>query len=463
MKKIILIFLFTILLISSSCFYSCQSGLDVDPTPDNVVDEQNAITNIRELEAAINGIYDGLQNENYYGQYYTLWPDLAADNLRWTGSFITNREVDIRRILATNVTVFEIWRRLYSTINRANRVIDAIERVPGINAESKKQYLGEARFLRALAHFDLVRLYAKPYNNSTATSDLGVPIIKKATYTIAQASEGVTRNTVAEVYDFVIQELLACEELLTDAFFPKRASSIAAKALLARVYLYKQDWQKAEAKATEVINLMPPLTTRYQDIYQVKNSNEAIFELQFLNNDPNYLAFWLFPAEYGGRHEYEPTEELFMAYQENDLRLAFNLVPADTLNSIPPFAKKYYRIATNDDNCHILRLAEQYLIRAEARAQQNNLSGALEDLNAVRLRAGLQEASADTQAEVLRLVEKERQCELAFEGHRWFDLVRTGRAEEVLGISPQERFRLVFPIPQAEIVRNPKLVQNPGY
>jgi hypothetical protein len=458
MKKLIYILLLTI----GGCFYACQSGLDVDPTPDNSVDEQNAITNIRELEAAINGIYDGLQNENYYGQYYTLWPDLAADNLKWVGSFTTNREVDINRVLATNNTIFDIWRRLYSTINRANRVLDAIGKLQGLSQEAKNQYEGEARFLRALAHFDLVRFYAQPYS-STAASDLGIPIVKKAPYSITEASVWVARNTVAEVYDFIIEELLASEALLTDAYFPKRASALAAKALLARVYLYKKDWQKAEAKADEVINLMPPLTTRYQDIYQVKNSNEAILELQFLNNDPNYLAFWLFPAQFGGRHEYEPTPEIFQAYEENDLRLPFNLAPEDTTNFIPPFVKKYFRLATNDDNCLILRLAEQYLIRAEARAQLQNLTGALEDINAVRKRAGLQEAQANTQAEALLLIEKERQCELAFEGHRWFDLVRTRRAEEVLGFAPSDRFRLVFPIPQAEIVRNPKIVQNPGY
>lgn len=455
MKKFIYIFLLTI----GGCFYACQSGLDVDPAPDNLVDEQSAITSVRELEAAVNGIYDGLQSENYYGQYYTLWPDLAADNLNWVGSFITNREVDINRVLATNNTVFDIWRQLYSTINRANRVLDATAKLSGLSQEAKNQYEGEARFLRALAHFDLVRLYALPYSSSAA-SDLGIPIVKKASYTIAEASVQVSRNTVAEVYDFVIQELLASEDLLTSDYFPKRASALAAKALLARVYLYKKDWQKAEAKAGEVISLMPPLTTRYQDIYQVKNSNEAILELQFLNNDPNYLAFWLFPAEFGGRHEYEPTPEIFEAYEENDLRLPFNLAPEDTNNSIPPFVKKYFRLSGNDDNYLILRLAEQYLIRAEARAQLQNLNGALEDINAVRQRAGLEDAEANNQEEVLLWVEKERRCELAFEGHRWFDLVRTGRAEEVLGI---DRFRLVFPIPQAEIVRNPKILQNPGY
>jgi hypothetical protein len=201
------------------------------------------------------------------------------------------------------------------------------------------------------------------------------------------------------------------------------------------------------------------LVTTFRDLFETKNSSESILELQYSINNTNSLAFWFFTQALGGRWGFSPSQDLFDAYEAGDPRRDASIGLSDG----DRFGNKYFRITNEDDNVMVLRLAEMYLIRAEANMR---LGGAAADVRAdidvVRARAGLAPlpASVSGQAALTDAILQERRVEFAMEGHRFFDLRRLGRAEQILALASN---RLVFPVPQVERDVNPNLAQNPGY
>ncbi|MBC7922607.1 MAG: RagB/SusD family nutrient uptake outer membrane protein, partial [Ferruginibacter sp.] len=208
----------------------------------------------------------------------------------------------------------------------------------------------------------------------------------------------------------------------------------------------------------------------YRAVFETKNSAESIFEVQFDAVNSNSLSFFFYPTNLGGRNEVGPRgigSNLEAAYEAGDRRKNASISPRVVVDgrTIPEgIGIKYYRPGTGEDNVRVIRLAEMYLTGAEALAQLDNIPGSLALLNEVRQRAGLPAILAAGVADKSALLDRianERRVELAMEGHRWFDLIRTGKAQSVLGITDPNK--LLFPIPQRETINNPVIGQNPGY
>jgi hypothetical protein len=437
---------------------ACQAGLD-DPKPVTSVDADKAIVDANSLESAIIGTYSTLQSSNYYGNYFTTWPDLATDITDHTGTFRENQEVQGNTKLSDAVGYNSVWATLYVGINRANSVIEAADRLGNLSPEIKEQFKGEGLFLRAYFYFDLCRLFSRlPYEGG----NLAVPIKLTPTRSIEEAAKLVARNTAAEVYAQINKDLEEAASLLPE-FQQGRASSLAAKALQARVKLYQKEWAAAATLADEVLAGMGQtdgLATDFTGIFLNKNSAESVFELQFDINNQNAIPFWYFPSVLGGRREFAPNRAFVTQWPAADARKSATVDSIRQGTATVLYGKKFFRISTQDDNLPLIRVAEMHLIRAEAFNEQGNLTEAKKSLNIVRRRAALPGIEPADQAAMRLAIELERKYEFALEGHYWFDLIRTGRAVPLLRIPVAQT---TFPIPQAEIDRNPSLRQNEGY
>ena len=431
---------------------SCDKILDQQPQ--NSLDSAQVFTDLAGANAALTGVYGGLTTSNYYGLRYPVFADLLADNLAHIGTFPSFAEIKNRNIQTNNVEVTNMWAAIYTTINRANNVIEYTPGIGSISDADKKRLIAEAKFLRALSYFDLVRYWGD------------VPLVLVATKK-ADASLNVARTPANAVYDQVKKDFDDAEADLPEGT-ASRANKSAARALKARLALYRGQYTEAAALADQVIaNTKFTLLPVYRDNFDVKNSTEAIFEINFDNITSSQFAFFNFPGSRGGRNEVSPTgTTLPAAYETGDRRKAASISDGTfTVNNqtIPAnVGVKYTKAGTGEDNFRVIRLAEVILISAEAKARiGTDLPGALVLVNRIRTRAGLTPSTALTQAALLTAIEQERRVELAFEGHRWFDLVRTGRAQTALGITDPRK--LLLPIPFREITNNPNLTQNPGY
>lgn len=432
---------------------SCSDFLE--PTPQTSVDRNDVFTDLEGARGAVIGIYGALTSADYYGLLYPVFADLAADNLAHTGTFPTYAQVKNRNILTDNVNGQNIYYAIYRTINRANNVIAQVPGIASISEEQRNVFVAEALFLRANAHFDATRYWGDVAIVVTPTSE-------------ADATLNVSRSPRAAVYEQVLADLAAAEPSLPEVNVG-RATKSAARALRARVELYRENWQAAAAAADQIITsnrfqLLPD----YRSIFTTDNSAESIWEIQFDANTQSSFAFFFLPGANGGRNEVRPTgsgSTLPTAYEAGDKRRDASISTGTfQLANRPVVAGvgiKYTDPGTGTDNFRVFRYAEILLISAEAKAQLGNLPASLVLLNQVRQRAGLAPKAALTQAALLDAIAQERRVELAMEGHRWFDLVRTGRAQALLGIIDPNR--LLFPIPFRETVNNPNITQNSGY
>ncbi|AYB33386.1 RagB/SusD family nutrient uptake outer membrane protein [Chryseolinea soli] len=439
MKKLLI--LITILLPLASC-----DVLNVDSQ--SAVPEEKAIKDKKGIEKGILGAYTSFQELGYYGRSYIIFSDLAADNLEQPvdGTAASYTQIDNNVVLPENAGIADIWSGGYEGINIANNIIAKVPEMTDMTDAEKNQALGELYFIRAFNHFSLVNWFgAIPVKTEPTTGATGLD---------------VARDPVAKVYDQIIADLTFAEQNLAAGGTKVRASKYAATALLARVYLYKGDYANAKTKATDVITNGGYDLLDYADVF-TDESAESIFEIDFTELNRNRIAEYNFPKTLNGRREVAPTASILAAYETGDERFAGSIAFAGTL----AYPIKYDDLSLGADNVIILRLAEMYLIRAEAEAElQGNVSNIQGDINVIRTRAKLPDTSASSFADLLRAIEKERRVEFAFEGHRWFDLVRTGRAVEVL-LSVNNVNQTLWPIPLSEILTNtnPGMTQNPGY
>ena len=433
---------------------ACDSPLNTDPTAS--IDAGSALTTPRGIELGTNGAYRSLQGGNLYGTNEMVYPDLYADNLTFTGTFQTDREVSLRNISTANGAILAAWQAAYNGINRTNNLLDAIPRVAALTQAQRDQYRGEALFIRALLYSILARYHG------------GVPIVTEPSRGVG-AQSLVSRATLQEVYAFIEADLEEAATLLPAGRVVGKATRGAANALLARVYLEDGKYVQAEDKATRLIgdptySLLPSYSAVVSGVTRVsffatKNSSESIFELQYSVNNSNSQAFWFFTQALGGRWGFSPSLNLYSAFEAGDPRRDASIGISGTSR----FGNKYFRIALGDDNVIVLRLAEMYLIRAEANARLGAAPVFVRaDVNVVRARAGLAPLATTitAQTDLLNAILQESRVEFAMEGHRFFDLRRMGLATTVLNIPPE---RLLFPIPQAERDVNSNLTQNPGY
>lgn len=442
MKKI------TYFLIIMVAITSCAKVLDVEPQQS--ISPEEALKDKTGIERAITGSYSVLQYVGSYGRYQVIVSDLAADNLDWVATSVDYSEIDQNNINEENSIIDGIWSANYDGINRVNNVLYKLPDISDATETEKALYEGEARFLRALFHFNLANFFG------------GIPI--KTLPTLDLSSVDQARDTITDVYLQVIEDLTIASEKLPASVAPGRASSFSAAALLARVYLTNFHFTgnpematKAIEQADKVINEGGfTLAPGYADLFSGSNS-EMIFQVVFDAQNYNRLAQNFLPISLNGLYIIAPSQDYMTCYDVVDSVRFMNSALTDTLNK--PYCYKYRDLVTGTDRVMVLRLAEMYLIKAEALAYTNgNIDEIKANVDMVRTRAGLTGTTASTIEDLKLAIENERRYEFAFEGQRWHDLVRTKRATTVLGIDENHT---LFPIPLSEMQTNKLMEQNP--
>lgn len=465
--------------------FSCSDEfLDIDPQMNLSTDM--AIGNVADATVALTGVYDGLQStETYYARDFVVAADISGDDVKVSpqnsGRFLT--EYNLSWTAAGGVHG-GFWNRAYNTINRTNNILSRIDGLEAIgpNQIAEKDHIqGEALALRALVHFDLVRVFAKPY--SWDPNALGVPYMSASVISLP------ARDPLSFVYDRIIEDLLDAIDYLTmpegvtiRPRGPEAFTLRGAQALLARVYLYKGDWANARAMAETVINSNKyslVSNANYIQSWGQDFSTESIFSIAMIHpNDysaTNALGYIYVRAGYGDLH---PTNEII-----NLLENAGGTAPGDDVrfdafikmesNDVQYINKFPGRGGVNGlDNTPVIRLSEMYLIAAEAAANIGGQDAAAQGfLNAIVKRGNPNAADITLTGDALKeRIALEKRIEFAFEGHRFFDIKRRSEnlsrgADCTADVCFLEHGsnRLILPIPRREIEANPNMVQNPGY
>ncbi|TDH21414.1 RagB/SusD family nutrient uptake outer membrane protein [Segetibacter sp. 3557_3] len=440
----------------------CKTYVEVPP-PQNQLVSQLVFSDDKTATATVTGLYSTLNgfNSSFANFIGNILPAAAADEFFYSLSSADLDEFRDNNIISGNSYINNAWTSAYSYIYHANAILEGLESATGVSAPVKQQLRSEAKFIRAFCYFYLVNYFGD------------VPLIVDTDY---KKNTALARNKVDEVYAMIVSSLLEAQAEISDAYpgaERTRANKAVVTALLARVYLYTQQWSKAEAEATKVIN-----DSRYQlltDLSRIflKNSNEALWQLQTVNTSTAGVNTWegfsIVPAAAGGASLYHVHPSFLTAFEPNDKRRT-NWITSYTNASGTFFYPFKYKVRTKtpvEEYSMVLRFAEMYLVRAEARAQQDNLGGAKGDVDVIRARAGIPLLPGNlSKSAMLLQIEQERRVELFAEwGHRWHDLRRTGRAFAVLSpLKPSlQQTDLLYPIPLNAIITNPNLTQNPGY
>ena len=433
------------------------TGCDfLEVEPKQSISSNQALTSEQNVTAALNGAYNDLSDADLYGGQYMMSPDLLADagDVQWVGTFEQPDAIIRKNIFPNNSFVESQWTDAYQTINAANNVLSALDQI-GDPAE-RERIEGEARLIRGMLYFELVRLFAKPWNAVDPASALGVPLILEPTRSITE-DDNVTRNTVQEVYAQVIADLTTARDLLPGSN-GVYADTYVASALLSRVYLMQGDDQKAAEAADRVLqsdafSLAPTFADAFNNASDI---GEYIFAIQINSQDgTNDLNTFYAASTDGGRGDINIQPQHLNRYDSTDARGDFFYTDPSTGEVR---TKKWQDDESDGANIPVLRLAEMYLTRAEANLRNGSTIGAppVDDVNAVRERAGVSPLSSVTVDDVLR----ERRLELSFEGNLLHDLKRTERSVGSLDFDADD---LVYPIPQRECDANPEISQNRGY
>jgi hypothetical protein len=450
------------MLIGSLMILACNDFTEVD-LPQTQLTGSTVYQSEATATAAISDIYarlreNGILSGNLDGLNMTM--GLYTDDLTYYGSATLALDNFFNHtIIPSNDYAISLWRNSYSQIYATNALLDGLSNSNDLTVEFKNRLKGEALFIRAILHFYLANLYGD------------VPYISTTDY---MANSQVSRESIEIVFDKIRTDLELANELLSFEYIATgrvRVNKAAVQTLLARLYVYQEQWSLAESFATSVIN--------QTSLYSI----EPNINLAFLKSNPSTI--WQLHSGIAGANTLEgrffifnsgpPTmaaisNNLLNAFENSDLRKQY------WLKSITGGSKTWYHpykykqnanTGTSQEYSIKLRLEELYLIRAEARIHQLNISGAQQDLNTIRNRAGLDNISITNQNELLMAILNEKRFEFFTEmGHRWFDLKRYDLAQEVLEpLKPSWMDRnLLLPIPETELILNPNLQpQNTGY
>jgi hypothetical protein len=513
MKKI-----YYILILIAGLVLCTGCGDFLDLNPKDKVTGSTFFTTEEELKQAVTATYvplrDVVINEYYQGE-------MRSDNTHYEEiptnrgtAYIEREAITDFQDASLNTYTNNVFYNCYLGISRVNIVIDHIDDAPKLSEDVRKNILGQVKFLRAYYYFKLVRYYG------------GVPLYLKEVTNTSEAF--LPRSSADEVYNQIIEDAKdAVAMLAPPAKFPQtgEATKGSATMLLAEVYLYQKKYAEVETLLKTLSDMGYELLPDYAAVFSTnnKNSRESLFEVQYKeglqggqqstfiynfiprsNNTSVITGVNTNNSTLGGYNV--PTDDLLTAYEPGDKRKAASIAVAEgTYNTsylftysanmeidnytpqegktYVPYTKKYLNPHANptntDDNWPIYRYAEALLFMAEALNEQNKPTEALGYLNPVRQRAGLSEITETNQGTLREIILKERRLELAFESKRWLDLVRTGKAKEVMtayGIKMKQKysylsensyiiddFRLLLPLPYHEVDRNTKLEQNPGY
>ena len=442
-----------ILIFISLVIASC--GKKLDTTPTQSIDVSDALGTNADVQVALVGAYSALGDVDLYSGRAFLGPDLLGntDEVDWSGTYQGFTQIYNKAIPVDNGFVTDTWLAGYKTINDVNNVLTALDVVDDMD---KDRVEGESKFIRGSVYFDLARLFGKDYNDGTPGSNPGVPIVLTPTESVTDESK-VSRNTVAEVYAQAISDLSLAKQKL-----PKKngfyATTYAASAMLARIYLQIGDYANAVAEADNVIESKEfSLTSDYADAFPNPgaptpgvNTTEDIFAMQ-VTASSGYNGFQEFYSA-DGRGDITINQSFMDEFDPNDDRLNLFYTSGGST-----FTGKFDNLY---GNVHIIRLAEMYLIRAEGNFRLSTSVGAspLEDINTIRGRVNLDPLTSGQLT--LAAILEERRLELAFEGFLLYD---AKRLKTSIGILPYNSPKLIYPIPKREIVVNANLTQNEGY
>lgn len=458
---------------------ACDKILDV--TPRQSIDSSIALESPEAIQAALNAVYAYLRPFTMYGRDLIAFPELLSDNAAHTNN-PNELYSESRNLPGAHMN---IWQNSYYAINGINNILKVLEtEKPGITVEFKERISGQCYFLRALFYHNLMRVYAYDPTAVVANANRGgVPLLLQPTLKLEDLVFPA-RSTIPDAYDLIYSDLEKAIQLMegktiggTDPEF--YASAGAAKALLSRVALYNGDYDRVVTEATNAINIYSgkfQTNATYISSWRSAKNPESIFELVYLVGDnigvnESLRATFtsrnsLTSATFANRGNVVVSDDLFSKYASNDVRKGLIINGLGRNNGRNEITKFLSRGGSaNLDNVPVIRISEVYLNRAEAYARLMMEDEARDDLNRIRVRAGLAAVDATLTSDALiDEILLQRRLELAFEGHRFFDLKRLGKnIVKPSGNVGFEEYRILARLPETEIQRNANLVQNFGY
>ncbi|HSU51068.1 MAG TPA: RagB/SusD family nutrient uptake outer membrane protein [Segetibacter sp.] len=464
---------------------SCKKSF-IEIAPESSVSVDILYKTDKDFQDAINGGYNVLQT-----QYPNMWVfgDLPADDVSEDiPNHFDHVTFDQFTVTDRQPILISTWRNYYNLVSRVNAVLDNIDKADPLVVKNKDRYIGEAKFMRALAYFDLVRIFGD------------VPMI--TTNVSVEESYKIGREKADKIYaEVIIKDLLDAEAKLPTKYTGTdvgRATKGAAKSILGKVYLTRKDFVNAEAKLKEVTTLGYALLPNFKDLWNYtvnEHHSEYIFDIEYEEGigegspfthtfSPSWTALTDLYGIKGGTpsNDGAPTPSVYAAFDPKDVRRSitvnygitingtFTPIPTTSIQAAKSFTTKYFTpVASSNDskaNWKVIRYADVLLMLAEAMNENGKTTEALTYLNMVHTRAGLTAYAGLTQADAREKIYLERRLELFLEGQRWFDLVRTGRALTTLQSVGMKSHMTVFPVPltQIQIMNNKDLFpQNPGY
>ncbi|SHL96442.1 RagB/SusD family nutrient uptake outer membrane protein [Mucilaginibacter sp. OK098] len=472
----------TMLCLSTGCKKFIEVPAPTTSTNTDIVfsDDAQAISVMTGLLAQIS---ESNTNTNGGIASASIITDLSADNLNLStsafGSYDGYAQYYQNKINSQYSSIQGIqsfWQKIYPMIYTVNSTINGLNKSDKITPAVKQRLLGEAYFLRSFFYFYLVNFYGD------------VPLVLDIDYKV---NSTIARSSSSDIYNQILSDLNQSLQLMDDRYVNSdvvttttervRPNKETVNALLARTQLYLKHYAEADAAATHVINQTTSYSTNIPlNTVFLKNSQETIWSLQSVNSFYNTYEGEIFKLPSAGpasAHPFYVSVSLYHSFESGDLRKVTWIDSVTVGTQVFPFASKYkallgnYNAATLTEYLIVFRLAEQYLIRAEARNEQGNLNGAKSDLNTIRNRAGLANTTAITQSELRSAILRERRTELFTEwGHRWLDLKRSGTIDAAMQIATPlkgggawDPTKGLYPVPLSDIKVNENLTQNPGY
>lgn len=450
MKKLLKYILLMVLAVGS---WSCSKEF-LEPTVSTDKDVETSINSVKDLQALIVGAYDKMNESDYYGRDFVIFGEVRSDNAFSNGN--SGRYVGPGQFFLNSTDAYptDTWQRIYQVVSVANIIINAEITVLDSEKDTYNHVVGQAYATRALAYFDLLRLYGQEYTGGS----LGVPLITEFKNPDDLYPE---RSTITEVYSQITSDLTNSKSMLVPSLDgdATEITSMFVSALESRVYLYMKDYAKAEQSALEVIN-----SGQYSlggNSWGPNLSSGSIFELAFTPSDNlgNTCLYYIVQNTVYG--DIEATTDLYNSFEASDVRR----------NQFTFDGSSTYRTGKYDDPAYldgvrVIRYAEVLLNYAEALTMQND-PGALAALNVIPNARGATPYATANLTNVLN----ERRKELEFEGHRYYDLMRNGM--DIVKVDPRQTFpdsgipfgspELTFPIPNDEVNANPNMVQNTDY
>lgn len=492
MKKYIILSVLVI-----SMLTACEDFLVKNPADSVIADD--AIESIEDAQVALHGVYSTFKSTAYYGRYFVAHADVLTDQSQSVIGY-SNQLGELYKwsYVSDNGEITGAWAAMYAIAVRASNIIDKLPELEGESSDLE-QIEGEARLARAIAHFDLVRSFAKAYTQSNPETDLGVPIVEH--FEVGQPE----RNTIQDVYDFIRDEAELAGSLMTDQGAADNSSVFltvaSSEAFLARLYLYMGNWDEAVYYATRVIDRSDAYSlaedsASYADMFLNDIGTEVIFRIGLTSSDYDgrYIGYNYYNKPQSKPNpDYIPAEWILNLYDADDYRRQVNFKNDSTTHGWAwPLIWKYpgnpafygqSGTTTNANMYKVFRLSEMYLIRAEAFAEQDKDNLAMTDYNTLRAARITNYTDENLSGEALKeAIWNERQRELCFEGHHFFDLKRKGLGFErkpinhpdeglitnpgpyqnELSVNPDHN-KWLWPIPDSELRANENITPNPGY